>query len=91
MLPEPPIIICNLKPNQELLLNSIASYDKGFTNANYYDVGYSFFWEKDNNFVLTIEGKGQMECKDIFNKACNIYIERLKELQNTLHKHQSTT
>jgi len=91
MLPEPPIIICNLKPNQELILTSIASYDKGFTNANYYDAGYSFFWEKDDNFVLTIEGKGQLDCKDIFNKACNIYIERLKELQTLLHTHDNIT
>lgn len=89
MLPEPPIIICNLKPTQELALHGSASYDKGMTNANYYDVGFSYYWEKDNNFVLTIEGKGQLDCKDIFNKACNVYIEKLKELQNILHEHEN--
>ena len=91
MFPSPPIIICNLKENQELVLNAVANYDKGAVNANYYDVGYSYFWEreKENIIVLTIEGKGQLECKDIFNKACNIYIEKLKEVQNKFHEHEN--
>lgn len=93
MFPSPPIIICTLKPNKELSLNAIASYNnsKNGKDSNVYDAGYSWFWGDDDYKgynIIYIEGKGQIKCEDIFNNACNIYIERVKELQNILYEHE---
>ena len=83
------ILICKLKSDQHLDFFAIASFNKSSVHAMY-SVGNAYFEEYDKTFTLYIESLGQYSCKDIFNMACDIYIEKLLHLQILINEHEDS-
>tara|TARA_B100001248_G_scaffold260222_2_gene247868 strand:- start:4818 stop:5672 length:855 start_codon:yes stop_codon:yes gene_type:complete len=89
MFPSPPVIIVNLKEDQEIELNATASYEKAFVHNMYAAAANSYFDESENYYTLFIEGLGQYSCEDIFKMACESYLEKLIKLQVFLKEHEN--
>lgn len=89
MFPSPPVIIVNLKEDQEIELNATASYEKAIVHNMYAAAANSYFDESENSYTLFIEGLGQYSCKDIFKMACESYLEKLIKLQVFLKEHEN--
>jgi DNA-directed RNA polymerase subunit L len=79
-----PILICNLKPTQEINLKSIAT--SGFANQhNCWSAVSTSYYDDDNN--LTIESLGQYDSLDIFKKSCTLITEKLEKLKQIILKY----
>ena len=80
---ETPIILCHLRPDQKLQLTSDLS--KGMAQEHdMYSVCHSYFSESNNIFSLFIEPNGLYSSKELFKIACNIYIDKLTNLNQII-------
>ena len=76
-----PILICKLKPTQEINLKSIATF--GFANKhNCWAAVSTSYYDDDNN--LTIESLGQYDSINIFKKSCVLINEKLEKLKQII-------
>lgn len=66
------ILICKLKKDEEINLS--LKVDKGVgLNHSRYSVAHVYFSEDgSNNYLLTIEPRGQISVEEIFKRACDI-------------------
>jgi DNA-directed RNA polymerase subunit L len=83
----PEIIICRLKSEQQIDFSATSSFEKSSNHAMY-TVGNTYYDENDKSYILSIESLGQYTCKEIFNNSCDIYLEKILELQVLLNKHE---
>lgn len=80
---ENPIILCHLRPGQKIQLSSELSTGSAHEH-DMYSVCHSYFSESANIFSLFIEPNGLYTGKELFKMACNIYIDNLTILNQTI-------
>lgn len=90
MFPSPPVIICNLKEEQKLILTATASYDKAIKNNMYAAAANSYFNVIDDHYILYIESLGQYTCKEIFKFAGEEFLKMLIKLQQIVSDHKNS-
>lgn len=79
------MLICKLKKDEGLTLS--IKVDKGVgLNHSRYSVAHVYYEEKDNNnYLLTIEPKGQLEIKEILQRSCEILKYKLNSIMEKLN------
>jgi DNA-directed RNA polymerase subunit L len=80
------MLICKLKKNEELNLS--IKVDKGIgLNHSRYSVAHVYYSEEDsNNYLLTIEPRGQLPVDEILSRACEIIKYKLNLLNEKFEK-----
>lgn len=80
------MLICKLKKDEELNLS--IKVDKGVgLNHSRYSVAHVYYSEeKDNNFLLTIEPRGQIDVKEILKRACMILKYKLSLIKSKINE-----
>ena len=76
-----PILICKLKPSQEINLKSIATSGYAKEHNCWAAVSTSYF---DDNNNLTIESLGHYDPIDIFKKSCILINDKLEKLKQII-------
>ncbi len=77
------IPITKLFPNKKIELNMKAVLGTGRTHAKWAPA-HAYLREKKDTLELVIEPFGQLEAKEVYNKAIELIIERIEELENKL-------
>jgi DNA-directed RNA polymerase subunit L len=74
-----PILICKLKPNEEIELSTVINKSIPLQHSRYSLVGISCFEQvNENEYIFKYENRDQINNKEIFNRTCKIIIFRLK-------------
>lgn len=74
-----PILICKLKPNEEIELSAVINKSIPLQHSRYSLVGISCFEQvNENEYIFKYENRDQINNKEIFNRTCKIIIFRLK-------------
>ena len=80
------ILICKLKKDEEINLS--LKVDKGVgLNHSRYSVAHVYYKEDDNNnYLLTIEPRGQLEVDEILKRSCEIIKYKLNLIKDKIGK-----
>lgn len=80
------ILICKLKKDEEINLS--LKVDKGVgLNHSRYSVAHVYYEEDDNNnYLLTIEPRGQLEVEEILKRSCEIIKYKLNLIKDKIGK-----
>ena len=82
-----PLLVCKLKPNEELELTAIANKGVGINHAKYSSCSTCVFEKiNDNKFLLKIYPISQFSSEEIFNMSIQIIKFMIKELQDNFNK-----
>lgn len=74
-----PILICKLKPSEEIELSSVINKSIPLDHTRYSLVGISCFEQiNEDEYLFKYENRDQISNKEIFNRTCQIIIFRLK-------------
>ena len=82
--PNPPILICKIKPTQKVEFVAISEYNNASIHNIFAASKISYFEENDNSFELTIETTGQLTATEILVQSCKYCITHLQELLNNI-------
>jgi len=77
------IPITKLFPNKKIELNMKAILGTGRTHAKWAPA-HTYLREKKDSIELVIEPFGQLESKEVYNKAIELILERIEELEKQL-------
>ena len=82
------ILICKLKKNEEINLS--LKVDKGIgLNHSRYSVAHVYYEESNsNNYLLTIEPRGQLDVNEILKRACMIIKYKLNLIREKMSKNK---
>jgi DNA-directed RNA polymerase subunit L len=76
-----PHLFLKLKPEQEIKFRSVPCIGKASMN-DIWSCGHCYYSEKkENMYEFVIETLGQLTCKEILSKSCDIIIEKLKIIE----------
>lgn len=80
-----PLLIVNLKHNEEIKLSIFSSLNIGKVHIKYSPVSYCVFEEVNKNtYLFKLESNGQIEEYDIIKRSCDILIIKLNIIKNQL-------
>jgi DNA-directed RNA polymerase subunit L len=78
------LLICKLKKDEEINLS--IKVDKGVgLNHSRYSVAHVYYEEKNNNYLFTIEPRGQLNVKEILIRACIIIKYKLNLIKEKIN------
>ena len=80
-----PILICKLKPKEEIKISAVVDKGIGLNHSRYSPVSICCYDQlNENEFIFKFENRGQFDDLDLLDRCCRILIFRLNSLKDKL-------